>query len=86
MSARLSMITTVAALALGTIAVTGTAQAAVVGPSGAMQGSAQSFGLVQQARRICQPVLRCGKFPTGCHWHRQCSVTADYPPEHNRRR
>ena len=86
MRARLSMITALAALTLGTIAITETAQAAVVGPSDAMQGSAQTLGLVQQARRICGPVLRCGKFPTGCRWQRQCSVTADYPPEHNRRR
>ena len=86
MSARLSTITALAALTLGAITITEAAQAAVVGPSGAMQGSAQTLGLVQQARRICGPVLRCGKFPTGCHWQRQCSVTADYPPEHNRRR
>ena len=86
MSTRLSMITALAGLTLGTIAITETAQAAVVGPSDAMQGSAQTLGLVQQARRICGPVLRCGKFPTGCRWQRQCSVTADYPPEHNRRR
>jgi hypothetical protein len=81
---RLLMITATA-LALGSAAMTGTAQAAVTGPAGTMQQSSQSLDLTQQARRICRPVLRCGKFPQGCWWTQSCYITLDYPPEHGRR-
>jgi len=75
------MITTVAMLAIGGATA---ARAGVVGPVPAVQATAQSLDLVQQARRICRRVLRCPKF-LQCHMQEECYITSDYPPEHNRR-
>jgi hypothetical protein len=80
---RILAIATVATLAIGGLTVT--AQAGVVGPTSTMQSSAQTLDLTQKARRICKQVFRCAKF-LQCHWEKQCYITADYPPEHNRNR
>ena len=83
---RQSIITAMAALAISSATMTGTAQAFVVGPAGAVQRSAQSLDMTQQVRRVCSLERRCTSSWTSCHWERVCRVTADYPPETGSRR
>jgi hypothetical protein len=82
-NSRILMITAVAVLAIGSI--TMTAQAGVVGPTSAVQNTAQSLNLIEKTRRICRQVMRCPRF-LQCHWEKQCYITADYPPERGGRR
>jgi hypothetical protein len=63
---------------------TDTARAAVAGPAGAMQRAAQFLDPTQQVRRICTRKLRCARF-LQCRWEESCTLTRDYPPEHDRR-
>jgi hypothetical protein len=76
---------TAATLAISAVALSETAQAGVAGPARVMHRSSQALDMTEQARRICRPVFRCGKFPRGCWWEQSCYVTRDYPPEHGRR-
>jgi len=57
MNTRLLMTAAIAALVIGSAAITSTAQAAVAGPSSGIQGAAQSLSLTDQVRRICQQEL-----------------------------
>ena len=84
MNTRLLMTAAIAALVIGSAAITSTAQAAVAGPTSGIQGAAQSLSLTDQVRRICQRKLRCAGFMR-CRWEQSCYVTKDYPPEHGRR-
>jgi hypothetical protein len=79
---RFAMIAAVASLAIASAV--GTSQASVVGPSSAVQSSAQSLDQTEKARRVCRQQLKCPRF-LQCHWEKQCYVTKDYPPEHGRR-
>ena len=83
MGKRLLILT--AALAIGSAAITETAQATVA-PAGATQRAAQSLDLTHQARRICKQVFRCGEMKRGCWWEQQCTLTPDYPPENGDQR
>ena len=83
---RQSMITAIATLAISSATMTGTAQAFVAGPAGAVQRSAQSLDMTQRVRRVCSLERRCTSNWTSCHWERVCRVTADYPPENGNRR
>ena len=81
---QLLVTTAVAAFVIASATIGGTAQAAVAGPTGAIQGAAQSLSLTDQVRRICQRKFRCAGF-LRCRWEQSCYVTKDYPPEHGRR-
>ena len=86
MSTQHLMITAIATLAIGSAAMTETAQAFVVAPAGAVQRSVQSLNMTQQIRRVCQMERVCPRGPTSCHWENVCRVTGDYPPENGDRR
>jgi hypothetical protein len=82
---RTRILTLAAAVVIGSAAMMDAAQAGVAGPAASMQSTAQSLSITEQVRRVCRTVFRCGKFPRGCWWDKQCTVTGDYPPEHGRR-
>lgn len=84
MSTRRLILTAVAAIAIGGIAMTSSAQAGVVGPAPAVQSTAQTLNVIEKTRRICRQVMRCQRFMQ-CRWEKQCYITSDYPPEHGRR-
>ena len=82
MSMRLLVTMALAALVIGSAAITSAQAAPAV--STTIQSAAQSLDFTEQARRICHKRLRCSGF-LRCRWEDSCYVTKDYPPEHRRR-
>jgi hypothetical protein len=76
---RIFVIAALAALMLNAATLGETAQAAVAGPSGAMQDAGRSLDSMEQIRRVCRTKLKCVRF-LQCRFEKTCSLTRDYPP------